>query len=251
MEITMFDRLVESSRQKQGRHTGRYLIVTSLLYGIALVIFSSLAVIGFTPALAEQLFLTTKFTPPAIPSVAQAPHMPKNPTIDRRIFTPPKDLPDTFLRDVNLNDNYRLPNFVGPSLPPGPPTGLQYYGATTDLIPPSPPATTKPTPKIEPVPEVKHGPSKVSEGVLQGIAIKKVRPVYPAIAKQVKARGMVQVQVTIAEDGRVMEADIISGPPLLRSAALEAARQWLFSPTTLSKVPVKVQGILTFNFILE
>jgi TonB family protein len=251
MEITMFDRLVESSRQKQGRHTGRYLIVTSLLYGIALVTFSSLAVIGFTPALAEQLFLTTKFTPPVIPSAAQAPRRPKNPTINHRIFTPPKHLPDTLLREVNLNDNYRLPNFSGPGLSPGPLIVLPNYGATADPSPPAPLATPKPTPKIEPVPEAKHGPSKISEGVLQGIAIKKVWPVYPAIAKQVKARGMVQVQVTIAEDGRVMEADIISGPPLLRSAALEAARQWLFSPTTLSKVPVKVQGILTFNFVLE
>jgi periplasmic protein TonB len=250
MEITMFDRLVESSREKQGRHTGRYLIVTSLLYSIALIICSSLAVIGFTPALAEPLFLKTKFTPP-IPSVEQAPKVPKRPSNDRRIFMPPKDLPNTLPREVNLNDNDRLPSFAGPSLPPGSSTGLRHYDATADPIPPGPPATPKPTPKIEPVPEAKHGPSKVSEGVLQGIAIKKVRPVYPAIAKQVKASGMVQVQVTIAEDGRVMEADIISGPPLLRSAALEAARQWLFSPTTLSKVPVKVQGILTFNFVLE
>jgi periplasmic protein TonB len=245
----MFDRLVESSRQKQGRHTGRYLIVTSLLYGIALVTCTSLAVIGFTPALAEQMFLTTKFAPPTIPS--GVPRKSKYHHTIHRIFSPPKDLPETLPREIDLNDHDRLPDFGTPGLPPGPGTGLQKYSATADPIPPPPPVTPKPTPKIEPVPEAKHGPSKVSEGVLQGIAIKKVRPVYPAIAKQVRASGMVQVQVTIAEDGRVMEAEIINGPPLLRSAALEAARQWLFSPTTLSKVPVKVQGILTFNFVLE
>src|SRR5262245_36880647 len=68
LEITMFDRLVESSRQKQGRHTGRYLLITSLVYSIALVMFGSLGVIGFTPVLAERLYLTTKFVPPSLPS---------------------------------------------------------------------------------------------------------------------------------------------------------------------------------------
>src|SRR5262245_39086349 len=100
MEITMFDKLVESSREKQGRHTGRYLIVTSLLYSIALIICSSLAVIGFTPALAEPLFLKTTFTPPSIPSEAQARKVPKIPSIDLRIFMPPKDLPNTLPREV-------------------------------------------------------------------------------------------------------------------------------------------------------
>jgi protein TonB len=59
------------------------------------------------------------------------------------------------------------------------------------------------------------------------------------------------VQITISEEGRVIEASILPGQsahPLLRDAALQAARQWLFNPTLLSGVPVKVQGILTFNF---
>jgi periplasmic protein TonB len=137
-----------------------------------------------------------------------------------------------------------MPSLIGP--------GSKSNWATDGSGIPAPPAPTpRPAPKIEPVPEAKPGPSKVSEGVLQGLAIKKVRPVYPVIAKQVHASGPVHVQVTIAEDGRVMEANIVSGHRLLRGAALEAARQWLFSPTTLSGVPVKVQGILTFNFILE
>jgi TonB family protein len=90
----------------------------------------------------------------------------------------------------------------------------------------------------------------VSGGVLQGKAIKKVQPPYPPIAKAARASGPVQVQVTISETGEVIEASVISGHPLLREAALQAARQWLFQPTELSAVPVKVQGILTFNFTL-
>jgi TonB family protein len=91
----------------------------------------------------------------------------------------------------------------------------------------------------------------VSGGVLQGNAIKRVQPSYPQIAKAARASGPVQVQITISESGEVIEASVISGHPLLRDAALQAARQWLFAPTELSGVPVKVQGILTFNFTLD
>jgi TonB family protein len=91
---------------------------------------------------------------------------------------------------------------------------------------------------------------KVSGGVLQGSAIHKVQPEYPAIAKASGASGTVQVQVTIGEKGEVAEATVISGHPLLREAALTAARQWQFKPIMLSNAPVKAQGTLTFNFTL-
>lgn len=90
----------------------------------------------------------------------------------------------------------------------------------------------------------------VSGGVLQGKAIKKIQPPYPPNARAAFVSGAVQVQVSINENGEVIEANAISGPELLRDATLEAARQWIFSPTELSGVPVKVQGILTFNFTL-
>ncbi len=90
----------------------------------------------------------------------------------------------------------------------------------------------------------------VSGGVLQGNALKKPQPPYPPVAKAAKASGPVQVQITISEEGKVIDAAAISGHPLLRDAALEAARQWEFKPTELSGVPVKVQGVLTFNFSL-
>jgi protein TonB len=61
----------------------------------------------------------------------------------------------------------------------------------------------------------------------------------------------VRIQVTISEEGRVIEAAALDGHPLLREAALQAARQWVFNPTNLSGVPVKVQGVLTFNFTLQ
>jgi len=91
----------------------------------------------------------------------------------------------------------------------------------------------------------------VSGGVLQGSALKRVNPSYPPVAKAAKATGAVQVQITVSEEGRVIDATAISGHPLLRDSALEAARQWEFKPVELSGQPVKVQGILTFNFTLQ
>lgn len=109
------------------------------------------------------------------------------------------------------------------------------------------PALT-PKPAGEMVPVLK--PLKVSGGVLEAAAINKVQPIYPPLAKATRIFGSVKVQITITEEGRVIDAQAISGNPLFREAAVQAARQWSFTPTTLSGVPVKVNGVLTFNFTL-
>jgi TonB family protein len=90
----------------------------------------------------------------------------------------------------------------------------------------------------------------VSGGALQGSADKRVQPVYPAVAKAARAQGPVQVQITVDESGNVISAEAKDGHPLLREAAVDAAKQWHFKPTTLENKSVKVQGLLTFNFVL-
>jgi protein TonB len=85
--------------------------------------------------------------------------------------------------------------------------------------------------------------------VLNGKAISKPQPSYPPIAREAKASGTVVVQVLIDEDGKVTEARAINGHPLLRKAAEEAARNARFSPTQLSGQPVKVTGVITYNFV--
>lgn len=106
--------------------------------------------------------------------------------------------------------------------------------------PPPPPAPPKPTPK--PVPKT------ISGGVVNGKARNLVTPPYPAAAKAVRASGEVKVQVTIDENGNVVSANAVSGHPLLRSAAESAARSSKFSPTQLSGQPVKVTGVIIYNF---
>jgi TonB family protein len=90
-----------------------------------------------------------------------------------------------------------------------------------------------------------------SGGVLQGSAIRRVEPTYPPTALAAKVSGTVVVEVTLAEDGKVIAARAISGHPLLKDAAVNAARGWEFTPTQLNGEPVKVIGTIAFNFHLD
>ncbi len=92
-------------------------------------------------------------------------------------------------------------------------------------------------------------PLTVSGGIVNGKALKLVRPPYPMAARAVRAAGIVDVQVMIDENGDIISAEAISGHPLLRSAAIQAARASKFSPTTLQEQPVRVSGIIVYNFL--
>ena len=92
-------------------------------------------------------------------------------------------------------------------------------------------------------------PKQISGGVLNGKATSLPKPAYPAAANAVNAEGAVSVQVLIDEQGNVISASAVSGHPLLRPAAVEAAEQATFSPTRLSGNPVKVSGVIVYNFV--
>lgn len=92
-------------------------------------------------------------------------------------------------------------------------------------------------------------PKKISGGVLNGKATRLVKPEYPAAAAAVRASGAVNVQVTIDEQGNIVSASAVSGHPLLRAAAEQAARDSQFAPTRLEGVPVRVSGIIVYNFV--
>jgi TonB family protein len=120
---------------------------------------------------------------------------------------------------------------------------------------PSPPSSIVPdargqveTPPAAPPPPLPQEPERVSEAVLQGQAITRVNPVYPPSARNMNATGTVEVEVTISEKGLVVGATAISGHFALRSAAVEAARKWVFNPAIFSGAPVRIKGVLTFTF---
>jgi periplasmic protein TonB len=115
-----------------------------------------------------------------------------------------------------------------------------------------PPAMAKaaPTPSPTPKPEVKKVVSLASH-VITSKAISKPAPPYPITAKMAGAQGPVTVQIVVDEQGRVVSSKATGGHPLLRSAAERAAYQAHFTPTLLGGQPVKVTGVMTYNFVLQ
>jgi len=91
-----------------------------------------------------------------------------------------------------------------------------------------------------------NAPGVVSGGVLNGRALSLVKPIFPAAARGIT--GIVYVQVWIDTDGEVFSAETVSGHPLFRLAAVSAACQSKFSVTNLSYKPVRVYGVITYNF---
>ncbi len=94
-------------------------------------------------------------------------------------------------------------------------------------------------------------PVRVSGGVLAAKILKRVLPSYPIAAKQAHVSGTVHLQATLSRDGRIENLRVIDGHVLLRQAALDAVRQWVYSPTILNGQPVEVEAPIEVNFTLH
>jgi TonB family protein len=140
----------------------------------------------------------------------------------------------------------RIANLPAINVGPVPMVTLSHYPSSPSSNVPGDQGQVEAAPA--PPPLLPLEPENVSEGVLQGSAITRVNPVYPPSARKMNATGTVEVEVTISEKGLVIEATAISGHFALRSAAVEAARKWVFKPAIFSGAPVKMKGVLTFTF---
>lgn len=110
---------------------------------------------------------------------------------------------------------------------------------------PTPPARPAPTP---PPPQE---PLRPGGKIQQPTKTHDVKPVYPTVAQSARVQGMVIIEATLSADGHVTGAKILRSIPLLDAAALEAVRQWEFTPTLLNGVPVPVVMTVTVNFTLQ
>ncbi len=88
----------------------------------------------------------------------------------------------------------------------------------------------------------------VSQGVSQGLVVKKVQPIYPQIALTMHVEGAVQLQATISKTGDITGLKVLSGDARLAKAALDAVRQWKYKPYLLDGEPVEIQTTITLNF---
>jgi protein TonB len=91
---------------------------------------------------------------------------------------------------------------------------------------------------------------RVSQGVSQGLLSKRVQPVYPSQAMQMRLQGAVQLQATISKDGSVTNLKVLSGDGVLARAAMDAVKQWKYKPYYLNGEPIEIQTQITVNFKL-
>ena len=260
----MFENLVESGSHKQDlSRKSSFLAVTVGIYLVLGVAFIVAGILLYNDNLdTGDLELTTLVAPVPVPQQAQ-PEKPKEEAkpqkqeqnvdvrkeaiarvdmatlVPKTVSSKASEIPpvrqgvQTIIGTSNSNATAPLPSSTGPSTGPVTPTKV-------DVGEPPPPEP-KPTPPRAPI----------SGGVLNGKAVHLVQPPYPPIARQAHASGTVVVQVLIDENGTVISAHAVSGHPLLQAAAVAAARASKFSPTKLSGQPVKVNGVIQYNFVAQ
>jgi TonB family protein len=90
----------------------------------------------------------------------------------------------------------------------------------------------------------------ISQGVSQGLLLKKVQPAYPSSALRMRTEGAVKLLATIGKTGNVTEVKVVSGEPLLTQSAVEAVKQWKYKPYLLNGEPVEIQTEISINFKL-
>jgi protein TonB len=161
-------------------------------------------------------------------------------------ITVPRTIP--VATPVIIDSNLPAADFFGEA-PPSPLFAIQSTPAAAAA--PPPPAQAKappPSPAGEPPPA---GPLRVNSGVQAARIIHQVLPKYPLAAKQTRTEGVVQLLAIIGVDGKIRRIEVLSGHPLLRQAAVDAVRQWVYSPTVLSGVPVEVEAPVEVRFKLD
>jgi protein TonB len=187
------------------------------------------------PAAALMAFVSRDVDlPPSLPPAQRQPIAATQPVVDVHPDTTPLEAPSAITSESIVEPP---PTLVGPVEDAGSVPG----GVAENLVPPPPP---------EP-PSVSVAPVPVGGNIKPPTKIKDVRPVYPAIAQAARVEGLVIIETTISQTGRVMDAKLLRSIPLLDAAALDAVRQWEFTPTLLNGSPVPVVMTVTVNFTLR
>jgi periplasmic protein TonB len=261
----MFDNLVESSSHKADiERKGSFIIATAVVYAVLLLAFFVAGIYWYDNHLGQmELELTTLVAPVPVPQQKQPeqkqeakPVKPEQNVDVRRELIADVTRTELVPKEVSAKASDVPPvrrgvttvlgtadSSAAAPMPAGPGSGTVTTGPTKVDIAgePPPPEAPKPTPPRAPI----------SGGVLNGKAISLPKPPYPQIARAAHAAGTVVVQVLIDENGNVVSAHAVSGHPLLQAVAVQAARQARFSPTKLSGQPVKVTGVIQYNFVAQ
>jgi protein TonB len=273
----MFSRLVESGSHRDDlARRGSYFAGTLVFYGVLLACAGVASVFAYDAKLDRENLEVTILTavPPLERRAETPPERPntdprdvgarfevpirtelyadtRTPMIPNEISTLPTRVPPAPAGAILGNRNYDPPNLSAPPTgghnTTGPASNTSIRVNVPDTEDPRPPVPTPtPTPKPAP-PQIQRLPSSIISSKI----ISKPVPAYPNLARQARISGVVTVEILVDEQGRVISAQATSGHPLLREAARAAALQARFSPTLLTGQPVKVSGVITYNFVLQ
>ena len=264
----MFDKLIESEPEGANfKKRKAYFMVSTLVVGVLFLAAVVISIYAEDFALgSDRMELEALLAPADPPAAEPEPVKPRTQAVTTRETS---DVPSRVLNQARTDESKFVPTSISttPNTYMSRPYGEMKLG-TTDTLgsgrsdnPPGEPATlisgpsatdeaetVKETPPpVKDIPLVKK-PVIQSIGVANGKAVYLPKPPYPAAAIAVNAQGKVNVQIMIDEHGKVVSAKAVDGNPLLRFAAEQAAWKATFTPTLLSNVPVKVTGVIVYNF---
>ena len=266
----MFTNLVESSADKSAfKRRSSFFLAT--VAGYALFLFAAVIVGVLTYDAQVEAQTTDMLVEMWIPPVDRAPEVerPRDPApvqrprqanapVDRNVRVPERTEGIT-----TINDPTRVPENIGTTPSKVPPVTGIYRPSNRDVDPPpvTPPTSgcvscdVAPPTVVEtvtpPLPPKPPTTLRVSPPLILAKVIDLPKPLYPELAKRAGIQGAVNVQILIDETGKVVSAQAVKGSAMLTTAAVDAARRARFSPTKLGDQPVKVQGVITYNFVLR
>ena len=269
----MFTNLIESSADKSAlKRRSSFFLAT--VAGYALFLFAAVIVGVLTYDAQVEAQTTESPVEMWIPPVNREPE-PERPRESSPVQRPrqanaPVDRNITQSeRTVGLaatNDPLRVPENVGTMPSNVPPVTGSYRISNRNVDPPSvlpgtpgcvscgagPPTVVETvTPPLPPKPPKPPTTLRVSRGSHSAKVIDLPKPAYPELAKRAGIQGLVNVQILVDETGKVVSAQAVKGSAMLTRAAEDAARRARFTPTKLGDQPVKVQGVITYNFVLQ
>ena len=105
--------------------------------------------------------------------------------------------------------------------------------------PPPPPVQAQTPPPAAPPQAAAPAPKSSGGKVQEARLLRRVDAVYPPMARQARVSGVVRMQATIGKDGKVRKVEVLSGPPLLKQAAIDAVQKWVYSPSLLNGAAVE------------
>jgi protein TonB len=231
----MFRDVVEPAA-KVGSRRGYSVPLSMIIHGLIVVVAIVVPLVA-PDVLPMPRTILAVFAAPAPPALPPPP-LPR-PAAQRLVSTDaaaaPIEAPTTIAPETSVVPDREL---VG-AVENGSGHGLVPVGAVEHVVAPSVPQSIPPA------------PVHTGGDVRPPAKIKDVRPVYPLLARTAKVEGIVIIEATIGRTGKVEDAKILRSHPMLEAAALDAVRQWEFTPTLLNGSPVPVIMTVTVNFTLR